>query len=232
MKPCLIKTFCFACVSSILGQSDASESSSEQPFKGLVFFIPGDRTGMVIGREGKNIVQVQNETNTIIKVDQPSHAQLSQNARVIINGSEQNCKKALCRILENLRKKISQQLATTEAITIPGQTAGRVIGKGGSTLNAIEKLSGARVNIEKREGLEALLDDSRICKITGMAEEIKEARELILKAMQGVDIVQKTTFAAIMVTLMKYFEEMGFEFPGWTNMCGCVQSMSYHAVTV
>ena len=168
---------------------------------------------MVIGREGKNIAQVQSETNTIIKVDQPSHAQLGQNTRVIIVGSEQNCKKALCRILENLKKKIFQQLATTETMTIPGQMAGKVIGKGGSTLNAIEKLSGARVNIEKREGLEALLDDSRICKITGMAEEIKEARELILKAMQGVDVVQKATFAAIMVTLMKYFEEMGFEFP-------------------
>ena len=55
--------------------------------------------------------------------------------------------------------------------------------------------------------MEALLDDSRICKITGMAEEIKEAKELILKAMLGVDIVQKANFAAIMVILMKHFEK-------------------------
>ena len=169
---------------------------------------------MVIGRDGKNIRQVESETNTSIKVDQPSYAQLSQNARVIIVGSEHNCKKALCIILENLRKKISQQLATTKTMTIPGHKAGRVIGKGGSTLNAIEKLTGARVNIEKREGLEALLDDSRICKITGMAEEIKEAEELIQEAMQGEDIVQKATFVAIMVMLMKQFKEMpGYEFP-------------------
>ena len=90
---------------------------------------------------------------------------------------------------------------------------GTVIGKGGSTCNAIEKLTGARVNIEKREGWEALLDDSRICKITGMAEGIKEAKELILKAILGVDIVQKANFAVIMVILMKHFEKMGFEFP-------------------
>jgi len=203
-------------VASAVGQPEAStsaEGSSDQSFKGLVFFIPGDRTGMVIGKDGKNIRQVESETNTIIKVDQPSYARLSQNAQVIIVGSEQNCKKALCIILENLRKKISQQLATTETMTIPGQMAGRVIGKGGSTLSAIEKLTGARVNIEKREGLEALLDDSRICKITGMAEEIKEAKELIQEAMQGVDIAQRATFVAIMVTLMKKFKEMGFEFP-------------------
>ena len=167
---------------------------------------------MVIGRDGKNIRQVESETNTSIKVDQPGHARLSQNAQVSIVGSEQNCKKALYIILENLGKKISQHFATTETMTIPGQMAGRVIGKGGSTLNAIEKLTGARVNIEKR------LDDSRSCKITGMAEQIKEAKDLILKAMQGVDIVQKATVAANMVTLMKHFEGMGFEFPDVDEM--------------
>ena len=104
-------------------------------------------------------------------------------------------------------------MVTTETIPIQNQKmAGKVI-RNGLTHNAIEKLSGARVNIEEREGLEALLDDSRICKITGMAEEIKEAKELIQEAMQGVDIVQKATFAAIMVTMMRHFEEMGFEFP-------------------
>ena len=174
---------------------------------------------MVIGGDGKNIRQVESETNTIIKVNQHSRAKLTRNAKVIIEGSEQNCKKALFIILENLKKKISQYLATTETIPIPNQKmAGRVIGKGGSTRNAIEKLSGARVNIEEREGLQALLDNSRICKITGMAEQIEHAKELIQEAMQGVDIVQKATFAAKMVTLMKHFEGMGFEFPDIDEM--------------
>ena len=66
--------------------------------------------------------------------------------------------------------------------------------------------------------MEALLDDSRICKITGMAEEINEAKDLILKAMQGVDIVQRANLAAIMVILVKHFEKMGFEFPGIDEM--------------
>ena len=221
---CCVRIYFFVAVTSYsdiicstAGKPEASsKDSSDKPFKGLVFYIPGDRTGMVIGKEGKNIRQVESETNTIIKViERFEQAQLSRNATVAIIGSEENCRRALCIILQNLRRKIFQHLATTETMTIPNHLVGRVIGKGGSTCNAIEKLSGARVKVESREdlGLESLLDDSRICKITGMAEHIEEAKELIKRAMQGADIVQEATFAAIMVKLIKLFKEMGFEFP-------------------
>ena len=210
-----------ASVCSTAGKPEASsEDSSDKSFKGLVFYIPGDQTGMVIGKDGKNITQVESETNTIIKViERSEQAQLSRNATVAIIGSEENCKRALYIMLQNLRRKIFQHLATTETMTIPNHLVGRVIGKGGSTCNAVEKLSGARVKVENREdlGLESLLDDSRICKITGMAEHIEEAKELIKRAMQGADIVQEATFAAIMVKLIKLFKEMGFEFPDKTE---------------
>ena len=213
-----------ASVCSTAGKPEtSSEDSSDKPFKGLVFYIPGDQTGMVIGKEGKNITQVESETNTIIKVVERSElAQLSRNTTVAIIGREENCKRALYIILQNLRRKIFQHLATTETMTIPNHLVGRVIGKGGSTCNAIEKLSGARVKVESKEdlGLESLLDNSRICKITGMAEHIEEAKELIKRAMLGADIVQEATFAAVMVKLIKLFREMGFEFQD-LDVCMC-----------
>ena len=218
---CIAVTSYSASVCSTVGKPEtSSEDSSDKPFKGLIFYIPGDQTGMVIGKEGKNIRQVESETNTIIKVVERSElAQLSRNTTVAIIGSEENCKRALYIILQNLRRKIFQHLATTETIKIPNHLVGRVIGKGGSTCNAIEKLSGARVKVENREdlGLESLLDDSRICKITGMAEHIEEAKELIKRAMLGADIVQEATFAAVMVKLIKLFREMGFEFQDKTD---------------
>ena len=169
---------------------------------------------MVIGKDGKNIRQVESETNTSIKFERSEQAQLSRNTTVAIIGSEENCKRALYIILENLRRKIFQHLATTETIQIPNHLVGRVIGKGGSTCNAIEKLSGARVKVESKDlGLEPLLDDSRSCKITGMAEHIEEAKELIKRAMQGADIVQQATSAAIMDKLIKNFEVLRFKFP-------------------
>ena len=208
---------CFTAAVTNCSTSDkpeaSEEASSEKPFGGLVFYIPGDQTGLVIGREGKNIRQVESETNTSITVDRSSYARLTQNATVAIIGSEENCKRALCIILQNLKRKMLQHLATTETIKIPNQLVGRVIGKGGSTCSAIESLSGARVKIDNREGLglESFLDDSRSCKITGMAEQVKDAIDLIESAMQGADIV-RATFTAIMVKLMKHFEEIGFQF--------------------
>ena len=75
---------------------------------------------MMIGKDGKNIRQVESETNTSIKViERSEQAQLSRNTTVAIIGSEENCKRALYIILENLRRKIFQQLATTETIQIP-----------------------------------------------------------------------------------------------------------------
>ena len=170
---------------------------------------------MVIGREGKNIRQVESETNTSINVKRAGYAPLSQNATVVIIGSEENCNRAVYIILQNLSRKMFQHLATTEKMIIPNRKmAGMVIGKHGLTRNAIEKLSGAQVKIEDREGLESFLDDSKICKITGMAEDVEEAKELIERAMQGADIVREATVAALVVTvlkLMKHFEEKGFE---------------------
>lgn len=168
---------------------------------------------MVIGMEGKNIRQVECETNTSIKVLKRGHTRFNEDAKVTILGSEQNCKKALCIIHANLDKKISQVLATTETITIPNQMVGRVIGKGGLILNAIEKLSGAQVEIE-RKGLGA----QRNCKMTGMAEEIEKAKEWIQRAIKGVDVVQKATLAtmvkfeekASLAEIMAKLEEMGF----------------------
>ena len=189
----------------------SEEASSEKPFGRLVFYIPGDQTGLVIGREGKNIRQVESETNTSITVDRSSYARLTQNATVAIIGSEENCKRALCIILQNLKRKMLQHLATTETIKIPNQLVGKVIGIGGSTCSAIESLSGARVKIEDL-GLESFLDGSRSCKITGMAEQVKDAKDLIESAMQGADIVRVATFTAIMDKLMKHFEEIGFQF--------------------
>ena len=171
----------------------------------------------MIGREGKNITRVESETNTSINVKGPGNAQSTQNATIVIIGSKENCNRAVHIILQNLSRKMFQHLATTETVIIPNrQKAGKVIGKGGSTRNAIEKLSGAQVRIEDREGLESYNDNSKICKITGMAEEVEKARELIDRAMQGADnhIVQEATVAASMATvlkLMKPFEEKGFE---------------------
>ncbi len=55
--------------------------------------------------------------------------------------------------------------------------AGRKIGEKGATVRAIQSLSG--VQKRRSQGLEAFLNPSRKCTITGTDEEIEKAKELI-----------------------------------------------------
>ena len=98
---------------------------------------------------------------------------------------------------------------------IPSQLCGKVIGRKGSTVQAIQKISGARIDIERKEGFEALQDGPRKCTIKGSAEQIEKAKELIAMAQRGEDIAQAAAVAAAMIKFLKEeLKKEGFAFPG------------------
>ena len=185
-------------------QGAQENTTTESEAKVLIFTIPADRVGLVIGREGRNIQEVERLTNTSIKMMRDD-GRASGNKMGIIHGSEENKKKALVLILNRLKKRVSQQTAKTETIDIPEAMVGKVIGKGGQTISAIKSLSGVvDIKIEDRpQGLATFLDlnPSRKCMITGSEEEIEKAKRLITLAMQGGDIVMGATLAALIVEL-------------------------------
>ncbi len=192
----------------------------------LKFYFPGDQTGIIIGRDGKNIQEVQRKTNTKIDIHKPDKHDMSTNGRAVIFGTEESCKEALCMILEGLHRKIARHIAVTEVMEIPNRSmCGRVIGSKGRTRLAIEKLSGARVHIDSQqaeEGLESFLfGDSqskpRRCELYGTPEQVESAKELVQMAMDGTDISKMATVAAVLQLLMKEFSELGFEFPDSQN---------------
>ena len=172
--------------------------------KKLTFQCPGDQTGIIIGKEGKNIRRIESETNTRIKVDS-NRSDRSANATIVIRGTEENCKKALFMLVRHVSEKIAMHTATTETIVIPSRKlCARVIGKGGSTRKAIQKASGAFIKI-----FDALLDPEgpRECKITGSAEQIERAKELIEMAQQGTNIAKAAQIAVYTTNLMKEFKK-------------------------
>ena len=168
----------------------------------LIFCIPNDRAGLVIGREGKNILEVERATNTSIKVD--SHpASLGDKRYVKIVGSEENCKRAFLMITQKLQRRVSLHTATSETIKVPENMVGRIIGKEGVTVQCIKSLSGAHdIKFpEKPQGLEALFELERDCVITGSRDEIEEAKKLIKRVLDGEDIVTNARLEALMVKL-------------------------------
>ena len=167
--------------------------------------IPADRVGLVIGTGGKNIREVQQLTNTIIKVDSGFGNLGGHNGKVSVVGSEENCKKALLMILRNVERRVGEHTAGAKTISVPDGLVGRIIGKGGATISAIKSISGAQdIKFDdKKTGLEAMLQIERRCYIHGSEEAIEKAEKLIRLAMTGEDIVAGATFAAIFVELMK-----------------------------
>ena len=150
-----------------------------------MFYIPNDHAGLVIGREGKNILEVERATNTIIKLD-PHSSSLGDKRKGTVIGSKDNCKKAVLMIAEKLSRKVSMHTATSETISVPSDKVGLIIGKGGVTVQAIRQLSGAQdIKFSERpkglEGLESLFDPNlkRECTITGSHEEIEKAKKYV-----------------------------------------------------
>ena len=167
--------------------------------------IPGDRAGLVIGTGGKNIREVERLTNTSIKVDRGLGLHGGENRRVMVIGSEENCKKALLIILKNVKKRVDEHTAGVKTISVPGNYVGRVIGKGGATISTIKSISGAQdIKFDdKKTGLDAVLQTERNCHIHGSEEAIEKAEKLIRLAIIGEDIVAGATFAAIFMELLK-----------------------------
>ena len=182
----------------------------------LVFQCPGDQTGFIIGKSGKNIQEVELETQTRIQV----HHGLTRygNATVEIIGTLENRRKAFIMICRHVQRRIAQHTATSDTITIPNRRlCGLVIGKEGTTRKMIETITGARIKIQEKERLDAILDfdGSRNCTITGSPEAIESAKELIFRAQERVDVVQAAQIAAYAIKLMEKLKEIGFEFtPG------------------
>lgn len=179
----------------------------------LVFYIPGDQVGILVGKGGKNVQEVESETNTTIKVPRKRKgAKISENVMVTIIGSEENRKKALFLMLRRLKQRIEDRIATAETMTIPNpKLAGQIIGKKGSNKHIIEQMTGAKIRIENPET--GSLEKERKCVIHGTAEQIAEAKEYIKYAMDGVDIATVANMTVLVQKLVGYFESIGFEFP-------------------
>ena len=181
--------------------------SEEGGPKAFVLQIPADQVGLVIGTGGKNIREVERLTNTIITVDRDSSLLGEGNRRVLVIGSEENCKKALLTMLKNVERRVTidKHFEGIKMISIPEQYVGRIIGKGGATIAAIKSISGAQyINFDNRKtGLEAMLQTERKCYIYGSEEAMEKAEKLIRLAMTGEDIVAGATFAAIFMELLK-----------------------------
>ncbi|XP_036394760.1 insulin-like growth factor 2 mRNA-binding protein 3 isoform X2 [Megalops cyprinoides] len=131
-------------------------------------FIPALAVGAIIGKQGQHIKQLSRFTGASIKIA-PADGPDTNQRMVIITGPAEAQFKAQGRIFGKLKEENffgpKEEVKLEAHIKVPSSAAGRVIGKGGKTVNELQNLSSAEVVVPRDQTPDE--NDQVIVKITG-----------------------------------------------------------------
>ncbi|GIY18651.1 hypothetical protein CDAR_11762 [Caerostris darwini] len=170
--------------------------------------IPGPKVGLVIGKGGETIRNLQERAAVKMVLIQDGPQQSNQEKPLRITGEPDKCEYAKQLVmdlitekeLESLQRGVydgtneygsssggggggGQRSGNTHEIMVPKQAVGVVIGKGGDMIKKIQQDSGARVQFlnVKDEGPE-----DKVCVVTGSPDQIQAASNFINDLIQSV----------------------------------------------
>uniref|UniRef100_A0A8C9U1B5 Insulin-like growth factor 2 mRNA binding protein 3 n=1 Tax=Scleropages formosus TaxID=113540 RepID=A0A8C9U1B5_SCLFO len=140
-----------------------------QPESETVYlFIPALAVGAIIGKQGQHIKQLSRFAGASIKIA-PADGPDAKQRMVIIQGPPEAQFKAQGRIFGKLKEENffgpKEEVKLEAHIKVPAYAAGRVIGKGGKTVNELQNLTSAEVVVPRDQTPDE--NDQVIVKITG-----------------------------------------------------------------
>lgn len=165
----------------------------------LELMIPGNKAGIVIGKGGDTIKQLQERAGVRMVIIQESNSPTNYDKPLRITGDRASCQRAKEMVLELLAEKDGQMGGggsnnsggsygefgggggggghrSNLEILVPRSMIGVVIGKGGEMIKKIQQESGARIQFrpEDEQG-----GPNRLCNITGSQEQTQAAANMI-----------------------------------------------------
>uniref|UniRef100_A0AAQ5ZW38 RRM domain-containing protein n=1 Tax=Amphiprion ocellaris TaxID=80972 RepID=A0AAQ5ZW38_AMPOC len=149
-------------MSSVYTQQGHPESET------VHLFIPALAVGAIIGKQGQHIKQLSHFAGASIKIA-PAEGMDAKQRMVIIVGPPEAQFKAQCRIFGKLKEENffgpKEEVKLEAHIKVPSFAAGRVIGKGGKTVNELQNLTCAEVVVPRDQTPDE--NDQVIVKISG-----------------------------------------------------------------
>uniref|UniRef100_A0AAQ4NYI5 Insulin-like growth factor 2 mRNA binding protein 3 n=1 Tax=Gasterosteus aculeatus aculeatus TaxID=481459 RepID=A0AAQ4NYI5_GASAC len=132
-------------------------------------FIPALAVGAIIGKQGQHIKQLSHFAGASIKIAPAEEVGATPQRRVTIAGPPEAQFKAQCRIFGKLKEENffgpKEEVKLEAHIKVPSFAAGRVIGKGGKTVNELQNLTCAEVVVPRDQTPDE--NDQVIVKISG-----------------------------------------------------------------
>ncbi|XP_066061343.1 insulin-like growth factor 2 mRNA-binding protein 1 [Chamaea fasciata] len=117
-------------------------------------FIPAQAVGAIIGKKGQHIKQLSRFASASIKIAPPDTPD-SKVRMVVITGPPEAQFKAQGRIYGKLKEENffgpKEEVKLETHIRVPASAAGRVIGKGGKTVNELQNLTAAEVVVPREQ---------------------------------------------------------------------------------
>lgn len=134
--------------------------------------IPKESIGIVIGRQGNTIKEIQAKSDT--KINFKDEKVTDEYKVCVIRGTAEAAQYAESLIHEKI---VSQPLIETYEMSVPIQAIGRIIGKAGENIRAISRNSNAKIIIENTTT--SPVSNERKIIIKGTSEQIGLAKVLV-----------------------------------------------------
>ncbi|XP_064343575.1 insulin-like growth factor 2 mRNA-binding protein 3 isoform X3 [Camelus dromedarius] len=149
-------------------ENDIASMNQQSETETVHLFIPALSVGAIIGKQGQHIKQLSRFAGASIKIA-PAEAPDAKVRMVIITGPPEAQFKAQGRIYGKIKEENfvspKEEVKLEAHIRVPSFAAGRVIGKGGKTVNELQNLSSAEVVVPRDQTPDE--NDQVVVKITG-----------------------------------------------------------------
>ncbi|KAI8333531.1 hypothetical protein BC941DRAFT_433714 [Chlamydoabsidia padenii] len=172
----------------------------DEPESHLTVMVPSHRVGLVIGRGGETIRDLEQRSGAKIKVlpEQPGDRSSSSERVVSISGDKKATEKGKSLVEDIIHNQPSQDYreqrpydggygrseegGSVDTVRIPKSMVGLIIGRGGETVRALQAESGARIVIDKYGDQHS---DEKTLTIHGTSETIAIAKSLISEKVES-----------------------------------------------
>lgn len=112
--------------------------------------VPNAVVGALIGTAGSNIKQIIRDSNSLVTIEAKKDGDAASDRSVCVKGTAEGFWKASCMIFEKMKIEGfagNDDVRLCTLMTIPKNSVGRIIGKGGKNAREIEQGTGAIVRI-------------------------------------------------------------------------------------
>lgn len=154
--------------------SDAKQKAIAQGAVFETFEIPAKAMGLVIGPKGANVAELRARSGARITLEKNDESdRIPTNfCKVHVSGSAEQVRRARTLVQEAADGNTGTREDNTKVLKVSKSVVGKIIGKGGQTVQRIGRESGAQVKVSTDE-------DPCVIRIGGSKKCVQDARRLI-----------------------------------------------------